>query len=453
MGSSFRHPGDSGRYVRNLEQHAQMSIYDDWGLSDNPFQTTALPPTQHGRNLLIGRDDELQRLERRIKNAPKMPTLEGLNGVGKSSLVNVAAFNCYQSFLADPNEPMLIPCRRVFQLNPEQDLQEFIDDALREVAQTLINEAGCIQNGSISTTSTSAKLDKWLNSPQITSYQAGAWVISAGSSSETNTGEGFTRSGFRKAIVDWLVELFPSNRDGGVICTIDNLELLQTSDAARKQLEALRDELLTLPGMRWVLCGALGIVLGVVTSPRLEGLLHTPVAVGGVDDRYVDEIHESRLRSFACAEEPYLPITANDFRRLYDILAKNLRSLLGHADDYCQWIADRTAPQTEPEKSWMFEEWLTEISSQALEASKAQLRPRAWKVFDDGVRLGGTFSPSDYEAFDYNSIPAFRPTVRDLESAGLLVSTQDEGDKKRKTIQVTPRGWLVNHARDRAAER
>ncbi|MFO0915203.1 MAG: winged helix DNA-binding protein [Pirellulales bacterium] len=232
---------------------------------------------------------------------------------------------------------------------------------------------------------------------------------------------------------------------------IDNLELLQTSNAARRQLEALRDELLTLPGMRWVLCGALGIVLGVVSSPRLEGILHSPVSVGGVDDRFVDGIYNSRLASFACTELPYLPITVADFRRLYDILAKNLRSLLGHADEYCQWIADRTAPVGESEKSSLFEEWLSEISIQALDASRKQLRPRAWDVFDNGVKLGGTFSPSDFEAFGFNSIPAFRPTVRDLEAAGLLVSTQDEGDKRRKTIQITPRGWLVNHARKNGA--
>lgn len=424
-----------------------MSIYDDWGLSDNPFQTTALPANQHGCNLLIGRDDELQQLERRIRNPPKLPTLEGLNGVGKSSLVNVAAFNCYNAFVADPKEPMLIPCRRVFQLRPELDLQDFIDDVLREVAQTLIDEAQNIQNADLSLDSSSNKLDRWLNSPQLTSYQAGAWVLSGGTSSETNTGEGFNRSGFRKSVIDWLGELFPSRRDGGVVCTIDNLELLQTSEAARRQLEVLRDELLTLPGMRWVLCGALGIVLGVASSPRLEGLLHTPVSVAGVDDRFVDDIFNSRLSSFAIESEPYLPITAADFHRLYDVLAKNLRSLLGHADDYCQWVTDRRKPETDEAKCTSFQEWLTEISTQALSASQSQLRPRAWKVFDDGVAMGGTFSPSDYEAFEFNSIPAFRPTVRDLESAGLLVSTQDEGDKRRKTIQVTPRGWLVNYAR------
>ncbi|MBY0587919.1 MarR family transcriptional regulator [bacterium] len=423
-----------------------MSIYDDWGFSDNPFQTTALPPTQLGCSLLIGRDIELQQLQRRLTNPPKLPTLEGLNGVGKSSLVNVAAFNCYSSFLSDSNQPMLIPCRKVFQLRPDLELQDFIDDVLREVAQTLIEEAKNIKNRDVSCNTGSTRLDRWLNSPQLTSYQGGVWVLSAGRTTETNTGEGFTRSGFRKSVVNWLAELFPTPRDGGVVCTIDNLELLQTSEAARRQLEVLRDELLTLRGLRWVLCGALGIVLGVVSSPRLEGLLHTPVSVTGVDDQYVDDIFESRLSAFAISD-PYLPITAHDFRRLYGILAKNLRSLLGHADDYCQWIVGRGRPEADEEKSDTFHRWLTEMSEQALLAAQSQLRPRAWEVFDDGVGRGGTFSPSDYEEFGFNSIPAFRPAVRDLESAGLLVSTQDEGDKRRKTIQVTPKGWLVNYAR------
>jgi hypothetical protein len=92
-----------------------MSIYEEWGFSSNPFQTTALPPDSLGRSLLVGRDQELTVLRRRLENPPRIPTLEGLNGVGKSSLVNVAAYTCYMDFLEDPAKPMLIPCRRLFQ--------------------------------------------------------------------------------------------------------------------------------------------------------------------------------------------------------------------------------------------------------------------------------------------------------------------------------------------------
>jgi hypothetical protein len=421
-----------------------MSIYEEWGFSSNPFQTTALPPDSLGRSLLVGRDQELTVLRRRLENPPRIPTLEGLNGVGKSSLVNVAAYTCYMDFLEDPSKPMLIPCRRLFQLRPNLELDPFIENVYREVAQTLIDQARKLEGGHINLDASHEKLDKWLNAPQVTSYQGGISVLSAGYSSETNTGEGFSKSGFVKATRNWLEEIFPTPRDGGVVCVIDNLELLQTSEAARRNLEALRDELLTIPGLRWVLCGALGIVLGIASSPRLEGILSSPIDVKGVADDFIREIFNSRVKTFASDANPYLPLRIEDFERLYGILFKNLRSLLGHADVYCQWIADRDAPTADYDKRQMFQTWLDETSRKAYDSAREQVRPRAWKVFEDAIAIDGSFSPSDFEHFQFNSIPAFRPHVRDLEAAGLVVSTQDDGDKRRKTIQITPKGWLVH---------
>ena len=66
------------------------------------------------------------------------------------------------------------------------------------------------------------------------------------------------------------------------------------------------------------------------------------------------------------------------------------------------------------------------------------------QVFNHAIEVGGVFSPSDFEVFGFNSIAAFRPSIRDLEGVGMLVSTQDDGDKRRKTIQITPKGWLVS---------
>jgi hypothetical protein len=71
------------------------------------------------------------------------------------------------------------------------------------------------------------------------------------------------------------------------------------------------------------------------------------------------------------------------------------------------------------------------------------ITPEGARGFSQCGFFWGIFSPSDFEAFGFNSIPAFRPHIRDLESTGLVVSTQDDGDKRRKTIQVTPKGWLV----------
>jgi hypothetical protein len=201
-----------------------------------------------------------------------------------------------------------------------------------------------------------------------------------------------------------------------------------------------------ITGLRWVLCGALGIVYGVVASPRLEGYLHKPIELLGISPEHAPDILDSRVAAFADSGVPYLPLLASDFGDLYNTLRGNLRSVLSYADDYCQWIADRTAPAGDSEKHDTFRSWLREQADAAHSAVRQELRPKALEVFKRAVELGGVFSPSDFEAFGFNSIPALRPHIRDLEAVGVLVSTQDEGDKRRKTIQVTPKGWMVNLA-------
>jgi hypothetical protein len=56
-------------------------------------------------------------------------------------------------------------------------------------------------------------------------------------------------------------------------------------------------------------------------------------------------------------------------------------------------------------------------------------------------------SPSDYEAFGFNSSMAMRPHVKDLEEANLVVSSISDSDQRRKHIALTSRGWLVNYQR------
>ena len=417
-------------------------IYEKWGFNGSPFQTTSLPPTELGRKLLVGRDNELSTLMRRIAAPPKLATLEGLNGVGKTSVVNVASFDLFDQHIQTGSGPLYVPCRKIFQLNPNQDLPSFIDAVLMEVAQTLIDRAVQIRQQSPSLRTTG--IDRWLNSPQLVSFQAGGWGFQAGYQAEMNTSAGFERSGFRKAVPTCLEQVFPTPGAGGVICTIDNLELLQSSDVARQQLEQLRDELLNMPGLRWVLCGALGIVYGVVASPRLEGFLHKPIEVGEISGEHAADILRSRLAAFAKgAGTPYLPLRPEDFARLYEVLRGNLRSVLSYADDYCQWIADGQPPNGDAQRGQMFNKWIAEQAAAAHDAVRQELRPRAVEVFQKATQVGGVFSPSDFDEFDFNSVQAFRPSIRDLEAVGLLVSTQDDGDKRRKTIQVTPKGWMV----------
>ncbi|WP_155893250.1 ATP-binding protein [Cystobacter fuscus] len=226
-------------------------IYREWGFTENPFQTTALLPNDRGSRLLVGRENELLKLRKLLRHGPKLVTLEGANGVGKTSLVNVAAYRALSEHIATGEGPLLVPCGKMFQLRPDQDSDSFVDGVLLEVAQTLLDQAKIIKNSGRSLPSTKA-LDRWMNSPQLHSWQGsiGSAVasIGAGKTSETNTSEGFSRSGLRKEVLGWLNSVFPAEAGGGgVVCTIDNLELLQTSKHARQSLEQLRDAILLVP--------------------------------------------------------------------------------------------------------------------------------------------------------------------------------------------------------------
>jgi hypothetical protein len=415
-------------------------LYEDWGFLSSPFQSTPLPPSDLGRSLLVGRDTITQALMRRIESRPQIPTIEGINGIGKTSVANVAAYSLYKRHIEGRGGPLYIPCRQIFQLTSNTSVQNFVTSVLTEVAQTLIERAADLTKTQQSIKTSG--VDRWLNSPQLTTYSAGLWMLQGGSQTQINTSEGFQQSGLKKIVLGWLDHIFPSG-DGGVICIIDNLELLQRSETARSLLEQLRDEIFHTPGLRWVICGALGIVQGVASSPRLEGYLHSPIELKEIDEAYAPSILDSRIQAYATRSNSYLPIVSSDFALLYSLLRGNLRATLAQTENYCQWVADHALPTTDDEKRIYFLTWLDEQCASSYSAAKPQLTPKVKEVFCRAAFFGGLFSPSDYPSFGFNSMPVFRPKIADLEEIGLVVSTQDESDKRRKTIQITSKGWLV----------
>jgi hypothetical protein len=112
--------------------------YTRWGFRSAPFEQRSLPPSQLGAQLLVGRDRELHQLEDRLRGTHKAAVVEGLNGIGKTSVVNVAAYELYRKHLSGDGTPLYIPCRKTFQLRTDSTAQEFVSEVLLEVAQTLV---------------------------------------------------------------------------------------------------------------------------------------------------------------------------------------------------------------------------------------------------------------------------------------------------------------------------
>jgi len=237
-------------------------------------------------------------------------------------------------------------------------------------------------------------------------------------------------------------------RSGGFVCVIDNLELLDTSAKARSVLEELRDGVLSFPGVKWVLCGARGIVRSVVSTPRLQGKLTDPLELAPLGPDAVTSVIKTRLNLFKVRSDAYTPVEADGFRRIYQIGNHNLRISLKYCEDFVFWcIIENNRPESVEDKFGLIDAWFAHVAEEAL-TSTQDVTARAWKLFDDMSQRPEGCSPGEFAEFGFNSGPAMQPHLRMLEQARLIDSTTDDIDRRRKTINLTTRGWIVRYHRN-----
>lgn len=425
------------------------SIWPDFGFRESLYATGPIPATAEGERLLVGRGTELRWLKVMLGSSELHPTIEGENGVGKTSLVAVAGYQLFKEFKKGRTGQALVPLHKSFQLTAGDAVGGVRRRVLLEAAQGMIDRFDDLRAGGLDVPDV-RDMRRWLT--RAVQWQgsgglsAAGFGVSAGGGASLNTSAGFSESGFESVVEGWLRQCFPSAQAGGFICVLDNLELLETSQAARTLLEAMRDEVLGLPGLRWVLCGSRGIVQTAASSPRLEGRLASPLVVGALSHEAVTEVISTRRAAYRIRPDAVAPVGRSAFRHVYDILNSNLRNALKQADDFSVWLALNSQPPWRGDVNWqLFEVWLTEKADDY--HNQTQLGHAAWRVFGKLAELGGTCSPSDNEVFGYNAPVALRPQIKALEDANLVVSSIDETDKRRKTISITPRGWLVEYAR------
>jgi DNA-binding MarR family transcriptional regulator len=293
------------------------------------------------------------------------------------------------------------------------------------------------------------EVNEWLNSPTVKGWGAGVSILGSGGQftrpTSLNT-SGFSETGLLTTVDRWLRHLFPNPQAGGFVCVIDNLELLETTQRARTLLEALRDPLLSRRGLRWILCGARGIVRTSAASPRLEGRLAEPMEIEPISHQYVEAAIDKRISQYSDVENAKAPVGPQSFRHLYDVLNQNLRQAFKYAEDFSFWLHQQEESAEQSSYDPLFQIWLSTRAD--MHNKQTDLGRRAWEVFDQLAGRGGSCSPSDFKSFGFNSPQVMRPHIKALESENLVTtSLNDENDKRRKTIFMTARGWLVRYAR------
>jgi hypothetical protein len=426
-------------------------VWAEYGFTENPYATEPIPASEEGDHLLVGRDSEIKYLEARIQDSGAHPTLEGDNGVGKTSLISVVCYRLRHEVERGRVSAVFLPTvDDAFQLLPGDTPDRFVKRVYLRVASTIVAEHGFLKQCGLRVPHIN-DVSSWLNSPVVKGWGASLSLLGQGGglsrSQSANTSPGFTDAGLMDMVNRWLRQLFPSSQSGGFICVIDNLELLETTVGARTLLEAVRDPLFNRRGLRWILCGARGIVRTSAASARLSGRIAEPMEVTPISDHYVEAAIERRIERFQLNDDAVAPVGPYSFRLLYDILNRNLREAFRFAEDFAFWLyGEGETAGTADAFDELFQVWLATRADRHNEDT--DLGKRAWQVFDQLADRGGWCSPSDYKFFGFNAQNVMRTHIKALEAENLVTTTlHDESDKRRKTIVMTSRGWLVHYSR------
>lgn len=415
-----------------------FNIWPTFGYRKNPYGTEELRPDDEGAALLVGRDPQVRKLMRQWFSSTQIATIEGPVGVGKTSLAGVAAYRALQDSIAKGSD-LIVPFNRTIQF--EADTIVLTQNVYFEIGQTLLRHEQTLRNCGHKLPNLN-DLRAWINSPVIKGASAGISGLAVGKTASANTTDGFTQSGFQEHIRYILSETFPSNGYGSLVGIIDNLELLQTASAAKDCLNNIRDSVLQLPGVRWVLVGATGIVKTAVSVPRLSGKVAAPIQLAPIESQIIRDLIVQRLKYYATSPTATPPVPPEQFERLYTVSGKNLRDTFKHAQDLSLWLADRRdeglSDPADPLNDW--------IRDQAdFEAIQTALTAAAKELFQTLVTNGGSVAASVLADDPTTYAQKVRYRVRILENLNLAETIGSDEDLRIKTVRLTALGWFFHY--------
>ncbi|WP_157001594.1 hypothetical protein, partial [Paracoccus sp. S4493] len=294
-------------------------MWNELGFTQNPYDHLPIAANEAGERLLVGREDEIVRLKRKITSRAAIPTLEGDIGVGKTSIISITAYRLEKNFYQNGG-PCFLAMEQAFQLDSKEPLEKFSDSVYQKILLKIHKERSDLIARGINVPDTS-KLYNWLMATQYNSVGASLGPIGGGSlSTAPNTTQGFSSVGFQNGVQHILEAMFPNPKIGGIICIIDNLELLEKSATARQTLEQMRDKLLSARGMIWIICGARGIVRGVTASARMLSYISKPIQVEPLSPDRIDGLVERRVVEYRIQPGfEKTPVDQQGFKHIFKI--------------------------------------------------------------------------------------------------------------------------------------
>lgn len=413
----------------------------------------------HGNeaDLLVGRDDELRSLRRRLTAGGAHPTIEGPSGVGKTSLAEVATFQAYQAFEAGAAPPLLM-LDEIISVGAEETVETLrrrIDFALVRGFRTH-RTALRARGFTVPSAKELRAVENWFVAPESTQVSGAVGIgpigsVGLGRGSVPTSSPGFQSSGLRALLAGWLVRCFPTSQAGGFVVVVDNLELLGDAGRLRSLLESLRDPLLTSLGLKWIFCGVTGIreALG---SARVSAHLSSPIRLTPLPPDVVTEVTSRRIVHYRINEDAYAPVDGAGFALVYSVLHHNLRDALATCQDFALFVDEAGERPDGPEvRIRVLGEWLRgQAEETRMIAAASGVREGGWIALDVlAGRPDGRCTSREYGLFNSPSYRVASPGALGQRMAPLVKANLVDRSTEEESIgySMTTAGWKAHYAR------
>lgn len=419
--------------------------FRDLGFRRNPFDTMPLEGNAFGKALLVDREREIKRLKNSLYESRLAPTLEGSNGIGKTSLINVALYEISLESNISGN-PAFVVCPFRFQVGPDTKIEDFLDDMYREVAMTLIR---CKENAPVPPGHTrenlSSVLEDFISNPVIKSLSVTLGPIGGGGVAKSpNTSLAFEKNGFRSLVREYLSKIYRDSEAGAVVCVLDNLEILGTSQNAKRVFETLRDDIFNIHGIRWVCSGAHGVIRGLYRSGRMNGYFCPPIIVGEIKEEDAHFLYEKRVEVYRSRDDATLPINKSQFQSLFEIFRGNTRFTLTEATLFCDWCFEQyEGADNFPADA--FDRWIDDELNNMYGDVYPYLSKQERDFFEKALQWELIVS-TDFSDFDLTSEDELIKIADKFVGLDLLyVNKEDKGSSKSEIYEISPAAFKFQY--------
>ena len=417
------------------------SWWSEFGFIENPYDTKALF-SDKGDQLIVGRDDAINDLINRLYSRNQVPLICGENGVGKTSIVNVASYRmCVSRGFGLPRFFALDST--ITQASNLYDMKQFEQSVWRGIADVLSDDEDYLNANGIKKSQINTVRKTLGKQKRRFINLGGIGIPTPLGSVEIGTNQAADSSTdyeLKLTMQDWLSKCFGKS-EGGVICMIDNLELVDAPSRVRQILEHLRDTLFCIEGLIWVLCGTPDSVGRALSSSRLTGYIRE-IEIKHVDKVFAPTLVRHRIEQFKKPNaDP--PVDEEGFAHIYEAMNYQLRSALDLCVQFSEWLV-RYPERRSKDHFEQLKVWLNHEAAGIYDKLR-HVSERSWEIFDRIAALGTDIRSANPRVVNMDTKEQLEEITQTFVDQGVF--DRIEIDDNTFTIKVTQNGWLIKYLR------